>query len=279
MTELCKFNGFSMSHEFFPIYSVILFRKRIVALEVRPVWIWLGGIVLFAILLLAIVLISNIHIHFTFRKHRSDDYALINIRLLYGLVRIKYEIPSIVFKNMKEGFLVKTQQRTNHSRGEAEGNERVNKRKVKKWAKEVKVMLRATDALKIWVKQTLTRVHMTDLSWSTRIGVADAAYTAIVTGWVWTMKSIMIGFLSYQVQFKRTPCLEVIPVWEDEMEFQTELELHMRIRFGAVFTAGLRLMTRVLKVEGGWRMWFRLLQEQRRKHKQKHKEQHHNSHI
>ncbi|WP_440119964.1 DUF2953 domain-containing protein [Paenibacillus sp. QZ-Y1] len=240
---------------------------------------WLGGIGLLIALLLAAVLISNVHVHFTFSKHKSDDYAKITVRLLYGIVRMNYEIPSIVFRNMKEGFLVKTEQRMNHSRGEAKGSERVNKRKVKRWAKEVKIMLRATDALKLWVKQTLTRVHMTHLSWSTHIGVGDAAYTAILTGWVWSIKTIIIGFLSYQVKFERTPVLQVVPVWEDEMDFKTELDCKMKIRITAVMIAGLTLLTRVLQVEGGWRMWFRLLQEQRRRHKQKLKGQHSKSHV
>ncbi|MEW4427296.1 MULTISPECIES: DUF2953 domain-containing protein [Paenibacillus] len=236
-------------------------------------WIWLGGIGLFAALLLAAVLISNVHVHFTFRKHKSDDFARINVRLFYGIVRINYEIPSIVFRNMKEGFLVKTEQHVNHTYGEAEGHERINKRKVKKWAKDVKMMMRATDALKIWARQTLNRLHITQLSWSTRIGIGDAAHTAILTGWVWSIKSIIIGFLSYQIQFKRQPMLEVVPVWEDEMEFQTELNCKMKIRITAVMLAGVRLMTRVLEVDGGWRMWLKILREQRRRHKQKLKEQ------
>ncbi|PAF30238.1 DUF2953 domain-containing protein [Paenibacillus sp. 7516] len=236
-------------------------------------WIWLGGIGLFAALLFAAVLISNVHVHVTFRKHKSDDYARINVRLLYGIVRINYEIPSIVFRNMKEGFLVKTEQNVNHTHGKAEGNERINKRKVKKWAKEVKIMMRATDALKIWVRETLSHVQITKLSWSTRIGIGDAAYTAILTGWVWSIKSIIVGFLSYQIRFKRTPMLEVVPVWDDEMEFQTELDCRMKIRITAVILAGVRLMTRVLEVDGGWRMWLKIVREQRRRHKQKLKEQ------
>lgn len=232
-------------------------------------WIWLGGIGLLIALLITAVLISNVHVHFIFNKHKSDDYANINVRLLYGIVRINYEIPSIVFRNMKEGFLVKTEQSMNHSKGRTEGSERVNKRKVKKWVKDVKIMLRATDALKLWLKQTLTRVHMTQLSWSTHIGVSDAAYTAVLTGWVWGIKSIIIGFLTYRVKFEKTPMLEVMPVWSDEMEFRTELEFRLKIRITAILFAGITLLTRVLQVEGGWRMWFKLLREQRRKHKEK----------
>jgi len=243
------------------------------------VWIWLGGIGLLIALLLVAVLISHVHVHFTFSKHNHDDYAKITVRLLYGIVRINYEIPSIVFRNMKEGFLVKTEHRMNHSRGEAKSNERVNKRKVQKWAKDVKIMLRATEALKLWIKQTLNRVHMTHWSWSTRIGVGDAAYTAVLIGWVWSIKSTIIGYLSYQIHFEQTPNLQVIPVWEDEMAFQTELDWKLKIRITAVLIAGFTLLTRVLQVEGGWRMWFKLLQEQRRRRKLKIKRQHHKSHI
>lgn len=216
-------------------------------------WIWLGGIGLLFAVLIAAVLISNVHVHFTFNKHKSDDYANINVRLLYGIVRINYEIPSIVFRNMKEGFLVKTEQSMNHSRGEAQGSERVNKRKVKKWAKDVKIMLRATDALKLWLKQTLTRVHMTRLSWATHIGVGDAAYTAVLTGWVWSIKAIIIGFLTYQIRFDKAPVLQVMPVWSDEMEFRTELDCRVRIRITALLIAGITSLPQCfkLKVDGG----------------------------
>ncbi|WP_164848735.1 DUF2953 domain-containing protein [Paenibacillus sp. DCT19] len=242
-------------------------------------WIWLGGIGLLFVLLIVAVLISNVHVHFTFRKHKNDDYANINVRLLYGIVRMNYEIPSIVFRNMKEGFLVKTEQSMNHSRGETQGSERVNKRKVKKWAKDVKVMLRATDALKLWLKQTLTHVHMTGLSWTTHIGIGDAPYTAVLIGWVWSIKSIIIGYLTYQIRFDQTPVLQVMPVWSDEMEFRTELDGRIKIRMTALCVAGITLLTRVLQVEGGWRMWFRLLQQQRDRRKHKLKGQHSKSHV
>ncbi|MBU5352454.1 DUF2953 domain-containing protein [Paenibacillus barcinonensis] len=248
--------------------------KRIEGLEVRPVWIWLGGIGLFIALLIAAVLISNVYVHVVFRKHKSDDYANINIRLLYGIVRMNYEIPSIVFRNMKEGFLLKTEQSMNHSRGEVLGSQQVNKRKVKNWAKDVKVMLRATEALKLWVKQTLQHVYITNLFWSTAVGVGDAAYTAMLSGWLWSVKSMIVGFLTYQMRFRTVPDLEVLPVWSEEMEFRTELDFKLRMRVASLLSAGLRLMTRVLQVEGGWRMWIKLIQEQRRKSKEKKKRKH-----
>ncbi|WP_342551743.1 DUF2953 domain-containing protein [Paenibacillus sp. FSL R7-0652] len=237
-------------------------------------WIWLGGIGLFIALLIAAVLISNVHVHVLFRKHKSDDYANIHVRLLYGLVRMNYEIPSIVFRNMREGFLLRTEQSMNHSRGEVLGSQQVNKRKVKGWAKDVKVMLKATEALKIWVRQTLKRVYITNLFWSTAVGVGDAAYTAMLSGWLWSVKSMIVGFLTYQMRFKTVPDLEVLPVWSEEMEFRTELDFKLRIRMMAILAAGMRLLTRVLQVEGGWRMWFKLLQQQRRKHKEKKKRKH-----
>ncbi|CAI6061188.1 hypothetical protein PAECIP112173_01791 [Paenibacillus sp. JJ-100] len=237
-------------------------------------WIWFGGIGLFVALLIAAVLISNVHVHVVFRKHKSDDYAKINVRMMYGLVRMNYEIPSIIFRNMKEGFLFKTEHSMNHSRGEVLGSQRVNKRKVENWANEVKVMLKATEALKIWFKQTLKRVHITNLFWSTAFGVGDAAYTAMLSGWLWSVKSMIIGFLTYQMRFRTVPDLEVLPVWSDEMEFRMELDFKLQIRMLSIFIAGGRLLTRVLHVEGGWRMWLKLLKQERQKFKEKKKYKH-----
>ena len=204
-------------------------------------WIWFGGIGLFVALLIAAVLISNVHVHVVFRKHKSDDYAKINVRMMYG---------------------------------EVLGSQQVNKRKVENWANEVKVMLKATEALKIWFKQTLKRVHITNLFWSTAFGVGDAAYTAMLSGWLWSIKSMIIGFLTYQMKFRTVPDLEVLPVWSDEMEFRMELDFKLQVRTLSIFVAGVRLLTRVLHVEGGWRMWLKLLKQERRKFKEKKKYKH-----
>lgn len=225
--------------------------------------IWLGGIGAAVLLLLAAVLVSNVHIHVSFSKHKSDDFARFNVRLLYGLIRLNYEIPSIVFKNMKEGFLVKTEQRANTTRNENKGSERVNKRKIEKWSDDVSVMLRSTAELKQWIRQTLDRVHMIRFIWTTRVSLGDAAHTAMLTGWLWGVKSGIVGFLSYQIRFDQPPQLDIVPEWSDEMEFRTDLDCRMKIKIWSIVVAGIRLLTRVLVVRGGWRMWMRLLKQRR----------------
>jgi len=55
------------------------------------------------------------------------------------------------------------------------------------------------------------------------------------------------------------------------MGFKTELGCRTKEGLTAGLVAGATLLTRVQQVKGGWRMWFKLLQEQRRRHKEKQK--------
>lgn len=229
------------------------------------VWIVVAIIVIILILLIGIIL-SNITFTLWFSKHNKNDQAVLDVKMLYGMVNMHYEMPSLVFENMKNGFLMKLEKRSSIRRKkETSDKTRINKRKVDIWAKDVKIMLRSTASLKQWFNRTLAHVKVHKLDWSTNISTGDAAWTAIVTGSIWAIKTTLIGWFSYRVRMKQNPRLFVVPVFKDEPQLATELSCIAQISCGYAFYAGIVLMFRVLKVEGGLKRWIRLYKQSRRR--------------
>ncbi|AJS57995.1 hypothetical protein UB51_05220 [Paenibacillus sp. IHBB 10380] len=224
-------------------------------------YVWILGIIVIVLLLLIMaVLLSVIRFELWIKKHGKDDEVVLNIRMLYGLIRLHYELPILKFENLKKGILIKVEKKKNIRKKENMTKEtRVDKRKVDYWHEQFVKLLEATDSFLTWMKKTLSHVSIMKLDWSTNISAGDAAYTAIATGMVWSTKGSMIGWLSYHVRMRNPPNLFVVPVFDDKPQFSTEVSCIAQISCGYAIYAGLVLMVRILKVKGGIKKWKSIL--------------------
>lgn len=222
---------------------------------------WIFLIIVFVlVLLVAAVLLSKIHMDVWMSKQGKNDQVVFNIKMLYGLIRFNYELPMMKFENMKKGLVIKVEKRKSVGSTRAEDSEtHVNKRKIDFWLREFHEILEATESFKIWMKRTLSRLSIVNLTWSTNFSVGDAASTAIVTGLIWSTKTFIVGWLSYQVRMKSYPQLFVVPVFDDRPQFYTEMSCTAYISCGYALYAGLVLMGRVLKVKGGMKRWKKIM--------------------
>ncbi|WP_110932450.1 DUF2953 domain-containing protein [Paenibacillus bouchesdurhonensis] len=222
-------------------------------------WIWLGVILILLLVLIAVVIIllSPIKFHLVARKVDQHETVQLEVTMLYGLARLRYEIPSIIFKNMKEGFKVEQQSANNLLSGRTSSSEQdVNKDKVRIWSEQFYDLLRATKGLKKWMTSTLKHISFNKLDWSTNVALSDAAYTATLSGALWGVKTTFIGWLSCYIRLKQRPRLFVVPVFGKPPLFATEMELNGEMRCGPALYAGFVLMVRVLKVKGGFKKWL-----------------------
>lgn len=193
-------------------------------------------------------------------KQGKNDEVVFNIKMLYGLIRFHYELPMMKFENMKKGIIIKVEKRKNVGSRKAEDTEtHVNKRKIDIWMREIQEILEATESFKIWLKRTLSRLSIVKFTWSTTFCVGDAASTGVVTGLIWSTKTFIVGWLSYQVQMKNYPQLLVIPVFDDRPQFSTEMSCTAHISCGYAIYAGMVLMVRVLKIKGGLKSWKKIM--------------------
>lgn len=223
-------------------------------------WIWIGFILALLLLIFAVILSSMIIVEIRVRKHNKNDTIRVYINLLYGFIKLKYEVPIIVFQNLQEGFKVRSEQSDNWLKGHtAEKNEGINKRRVKRWIAKYKDLLEVTPDLIEWSRNTMSHFRVRNLDWSTNVALNDAAHTATLTGLLWALKSSVIGLLTHHLHFMRRPELFVVPLFGSKPQFTTELVCIGEIRCGYALYAGLVLIVRVLRVKGGVNKWQSIL--------------------
>ncbi|MBW4839690.1 MAG: DUF2953 domain-containing protein [Paenibacillaceae bacterium] len=223
-------------------------------------WIWLGGILILLLLIAALILLSTITLHLTLRKKNRDDTILLDVTMLYGFVRLHYQVPSVKLKNWREGLQFEKNRPENVLQKESSSvDQKVNKDQVQRWMDEFDRMLKATSGFRVWLRATLRRISFRQLEWSTNIGLQDAAHTATLTGALWGVKGTLVGWLSHHIRLKQRPKLFVVPVFGGTPLFSTEFRCIAQIRCGYAIYAGLVLIVRVLKVKGGVKKWLTIL--------------------
>jgi hypothetical protein len=203
---------------------------------------------------------SSIHFHIRLCRLGKDDRFEFDIKALFGLVKLHYELPKMVYEGISRGVKVKLEESgVGPVRQDSDKEEQIDKETVQSWMDQVKQALRATRGLKKWLKMLLSHVKITKLDWSTDFSLGDAAYTATATGALWGLKWSMVGWLSQYVRLQKSPRMFVVPVFRDEMSFSTEAVCTGKLSVAYVLYAGLLLLRRISEVKGGLSRWKHLL--------------------
>lgn len=218
------------------------------------------ALLLLVILLFLLVLTSSIHFHFRLCRLGKDDRIEFDIKAVFGLVKFHYELPKLVYESIEQGIKVKLEKSgiapvklDNDKEGQ------IDKESVTEWLRSIRSAMKATRGLRAWLIDTLSHVRITKLDWSTDFSLGDAADTATAAGALWGMKWTLVGWMSRFVRLKHSPRLFVAPVFRDEMSFATEAVCTGKLSAGFAFYAGLLLLRRASRVEGGLARWKELL--------------------
>jgi len=226
------------------------------------VTLWLA--VPLALLFLAIVLVlsSSIEFHFRLWKRGKNDHMELNVSFLFGLVKLHFELPAIVFQGFRRGVRVKLEESgvaPVMEKQQAEGEKQIDKELVEKWIDKFKKAVRATKGMKKWAIDTMSHVKITSLNWSTDFSLGDAAGTATAAGALWGLKWSIIGWVSQWVRLKETPKLFVVPVFQDNIGFTTEMDCGGRISVIYAMKSGLLLLVRALRADKDLILWKELI--------------------
>lgn len=222
------------------------------------IWIWVG--ILCIILIVGVVIAcSSIDIKIFFNKVQKDDYISIKVRMLFGLVKFKYQIRQISFKGIKEGFMVKREEKDNLLTGHKQrGKFEFDFQLLQKMYNRIAFLLNYTPDLIRWSKKVLRHVHCSMLLWETHIGMEDAADTAVASGSMWAFKGTVTGWLSHLIRLQHRPDIQVHTHFHAP-QFTTEFRCIAKIRFGHAMIAGVILLVRMVKVKGGLKLWQNIL--------------------
>lgn len=214
-------------------------------------WIWLvAGILVMGMLLFVF---SDIHIRIRYSRVEGDDTLAVDIRGMFGLLRLHYKIPFIVWEG--NGFSLRMEQ-MNRKLNELldEHKTVITREKIEQFFNKTKIVLAHTAELVDWTKSVLSRTVCTELSWVTRIGLGDAADTAVTTGVVWGIKTSILSYLLRFVRLESRPSLSVQPQF-NRMQFSTEAVCKLKLKALFAVYAAFRLLVQILRVKGGLRTW------------------------
>lgn len=222
------------------------------------IWI-MAGIATIIALLLFLILFSTVEFKLVIHKVDKHERVFFIIRAFYGWIRWRYEWRAIRFINMEEGFDLKQKKKENFVRTNQDKTRRkVNRETVSRYIRQAKRLTRHTRGIVKWVEETMGKVKCSLFIWETEIGLSDPTGTAIITGTTWSIKSWLVGRLSYALRFQDDPILGITPQFH-QPSFSTRIICIAEIRFCHVVRSLARLAVRIVRAEGGIGMWRRTL--------------------
>ncbi len=77
--------------------------------------------------------------------------------------------------------------------------------------------------------------------WKTSLGLKNPAYTGIVTGALWSIKSSIIAVIQNYLQFKKLPIIDVEPNFNKKESIKIEFKGIFEFRLGNIILIGIRI--------------------------------------
>ncbi|MCA0754464.1 DUF2953 domain-containing protein [Paenibacillus sp. N4] len=219
---------------------------------------WITAAGLFFLFLLAMIMASPVIIKGQVKRAGKNDDGELFVKALYGIIKYRIKIPIVQFT----GSSVELKEQVSMSGAGIntwkQFKDDIDAEKVVSTLDKMKQILQLTRNMTGWVKQTLTKVRLTEWNWSTTVGTGDAMWTAMATGIVWSVQTSILGLLSQMVKLHAEPKMSVQPIYQHPA-FTTEFVCIAQIRFGYAILAGLQLLVRMKKLKGGVKAWQNIL--------------------
>jgi hypothetical protein len=227
--------------------------------------IWLG-LVLFLVAVVVWISLSHLRVHLFFSRVKDNDHFFAEFKVLGGLITRRLEVPFVEYRGIFGGILVKMVNKG------AMGAQRDHLKDVQKqqytperisdmyrWGKR---LLKHVKEFTEWLRHMLTHVKCSEFRWDTRLGIGDAAETALATGMLWAVKSTLFGYIFQYVHLETKPKLSIQPRY-NHPEFSTEFSCHANIRIGFLFYSMLVLVWRIMKSKDGFKTWLTIFRRAR----------------
>jgi hypothetical protein len=219
--------------------------------------IWIGLVLILLVVVIWIGL-SHLHVQLYFSRVKDDDHFFIDIKAIGGLVHYRLDVPLIEYRGVCGGILVKLGTLASEDHLQHKQKKHFTPERISDMYHLGKKLLAHVIAFTEWLHHTLTHVKCSEFRWDTRLGIGDAAETALATGMLWAVKSTLFGYIFQYVHLETKPKLSIQPQY-NHAEFSTEFSCQANIRIGFLFYSMLLLLWRIVKSKGGLKTWQNLI--------------------
>jgi hypothetical protein len=219
-------------------------------------WLWIAAFAAVTVVVLA----SSVRVRIHVIREVENDHMSFQITALFGLVRYKVEIPYINFTGLRE--LDFKSERSNLTATDlvAKDRTKISLEKIIDRFQKLNILIHHVVGFDEWLTGTLSHIRCTELQWNTRIGIGDAADTAVSVGVLWGLKTNLLGFLFKYLTLdaETKPKLSVDPQF-NRTHFSTMMMCIVRVRLGYAILAGLLFLVRIMRMKGGTKTWQSIL--------------------
>lgn len=221
-------------------------------------WSWLWWLAAAAVAAAATaVLCSNVRVRIRYFREGHNDEVDAAVTALFGLVRLRYKVPTIELKPWLSGIRLKVAQDQGESVTPLPEFD-FAREEIERFFRRAKLLIEHMNDFRKFFAGTLQHVHVLELRWETRFGLGGAAETGVTSGAVWALKNAVLGVASRWMSFERRPQVRVSPVFAETL-FRTDAMVRSRIRVIRLIMIGTMLLFRVARRKGGWLVWLRVL--------------------
>jgi hypothetical protein len=192
-----------------------------------------------------------IHFRLIYQRKEDDDHVIIDTTALGEIIRYRLKIPVTAITQRKSIPWIESE--IESKSGETESHALAEQSKSWLW---IRYFLHNPDEMQQKIGRLIDAIHdyadfmrwVTDkirferFYWVTRIGLDDAALTAITVGMLWSIKSYIVATLWHKHCCTRAkPVVRVLPAYNRE-EFHMDFECIFSVRLGHIIGAGIRLL-------------------------------------
>lgn len=172
----------------------------------------------------------------------EDDIVLLIVKTMYGIVNLKFELPflDIVFINNKPALKYKAKIESNKTNRLMKMISKIftvdDFNKIKKYFHHDPVFFQKMKDY--WFRKLI--IH--DFSIIIKYGTNDAALTAMIYGFAWTLIGSMLAILSNNLNLS-TKDIVITPYFDQE-KFSYEFSCIIQFKFGDIINTGIMLYRR-----------------------------------
>lgn len=176
--------------------------------------------------------------------HGNDnDQLLIHIKVLYGLIQKKIEVPVIKVDKQETSVQFKVDETNSHEKG------KITLDSVLESMENVQQFVQSVRNVQPILRRFFKRMVVHEFIWRSLVGTSDAALTARLTGAIWTGKGFVQMFLYKFLSMRCVPVLEVTPSYHQKRSV-TDLRCIVSISVGNAIITALKLIVQY-KRSGG----------------------------
>ncbi|MED1561494.1 hypothetical protein AJ85_04290 [Alkalihalobacillus alcalophilus ATCC 27647 = CGMCC 1.3604] len=197
-------------------------------------WIISGVLFLFGMLIFLAKITIDCHY-----QHQIDD-DLLTVQVKLWAIHI-YTFSSPVIKVDPKTLSVTLEEKNESPLGTTDKKQRFTINWLKKEIKKSQRFLQQVTGFYKIVQRFMKKVKVKKLEWHSQVGVDDAVLTAQLAGALWTLKGVVIGFVSNFFTLVHYPRIQVDPIYQGMMT-KTNFSCMFSFRIGQAIIAGLLIV-------------------------------------